>query len=143
MANKPSKMDPVVHFEMPAKDRERMATFYENAFGWQTTLLGEDMMNYVLVSTIDSDKDGIPKQVGAINGGFYPTKPDWPSQYPAVVISVDDIQVSMKRISDAGGTVLDKPMQIPGFGLYVAFIDTEGNRASMMQPTDEWVDKTK
>jgi hypothetical protein len=28
-------MDPVVHFELPAEDRERMAAFYTSAFGWQ------------------------------------------------------------------------------------------------------------
>jgi hypothetical protein len=31
-----SKMDSVVHFEMPYDDRERMAKFYRDAFGWQT-----------------------------------------------------------------------------------------------------------
>ena len=31
-------MDPVVHFELPAEDRERMAAFYTTAFGWQTQL---------------------------------------------------------------------------------------------------------
>ncbi|WP_394295705.1 VOC family protein [Candidatus Methanoperedens nitratireducens] len=27
-------MNPVVHFEMPAKDKGRMRKFYETAFGW-------------------------------------------------------------------------------------------------------------
>jgi len=30
MANKHMKMDPVVHFEIPAEDRKRMAGFYAN-----------------------------------------------------------------------------------------------------------------
>ncbi len=30
------KMNPVVHFEMPAKDKGRIRKFYETAFGWQT-----------------------------------------------------------------------------------------------------------
>jgi predicted enzyme related to lactoylglutathione lyase len=37
-----NKMDPVVHFEMPAEDRKRMADFYTKAFGWQTQMLGPD-----------------------------------------------------------------------------------------------------
>ena len=41
-------MNPVVHFEMPYDNRERMAKFYGSAFGWQTQMLGEDMGNYVL-----------------------------------------------------------------------------------------------
>jgi predicted enzyme related to lactoylglutathione lyase len=30
--------------------------------------------------------------------------------------------------------VLGEPMEIPGVGQYVSFIDTEGNRVSMLQP---------
>ena len=44
-------MNPVVHFEMPYDSRERMAKFYQSAFGWQTQMLGEDMGNYVLATT--------------------------------------------------------------------------------------------
>ena len=51
-----------------------------------------------------------------------------------VVISVDDIQASMKKVADAGGKVLGDPMDIPGIGRYVSFTDTEGNRVSMLQP---------
>ena len=35
-------MNPVVHFEMPAEDRERMADFYTEVFGWKTELMGEE-----------------------------------------------------------------------------------------------------
>ncbi len=66
------KMNPVVHFEMPAKDKGRMRKFYEIAFGWQTEQLGEEMGEYVLVTTTESDeKTGLPRRPGAINGGFY------------------------------------------------------------------------
>jgi len=65
-----SKMNPVVHFEMPAEDRNRMAAFYQEAFGWKTQMLGPEMGEYVIVTTAESDaKPGAP--AGAINGGFY------------------------------------------------------------------------
>jgi predicted enzyme related to lactoylglutathione lyase len=51
-----------------------------------------------------------------------------------VVIAVDDIEQAIMKISHAGGTVLGEPMEIPGIGLYVSFIDTEGNRVSILQP---------
>jgi len=126
-------MNPVVHFEMPAEDRKRMAAFYTKAFGWKTQMLGSDMAEYVMVTTTESDENG-PKKPGAINGGFYPKKQDWPAQHPSVVISVDDIQAAMKRVAEAGGKVLGDPMDIPGVGTYVSFTDTEGNRVSMLQP---------
>jgi len=126
-------MNSVVHFEMPYDNRKRVAKFYESAFGWQTQMLGENMGNYVLATTTETDENG-PKNPGAINGGFFPKKPDWPAQYPAVVIAVGDIKESVKKVTDAGGKVLGEPMEIPGVGQYVSFTDTEGNRVSMLQP---------
>jgi predicted enzyme related to lactoylglutathione lyase len=126
-------MNSVVHFEMPYDNRERVAKFYESAFGWQTQMLGENMGNYVLATTTETDENG-PKNPGAINGGFFPKKPDWPAQYPSIVIAVGDIKESVKKVTDAGGKVLGEPMEIPGVGQYVSFTDTEGNRVSMLQP---------
>lgn len=127
------KMNPVVHFEMPAKDRKRMADFYTRAFGWQTKQLGAEMGGYVVVTTTDSDENG-PKQPGAINGGFFQKTDDQPSQCPSVVIAVDDIKGHVKKVEAAGGKVMGEPAEIPGVGLYVTFFDTEGNRVSMLQP---------
>jgi predicted enzyme related to lactoylglutathione lyase len=129
------KMNPVVHFEMPSEDRKRMADFYSKAFGWQTQLLGEEMGNYTVVTTGETDKDGMLKNPGNINGGFYPKKKDDPAQYPSIVISVDDIKEGMKNITESGGKVLGEPVEIPGIGMYVSFFDTEGNRVSILQPS--------
>ena len=126
-------MNPVVHFEMPYDNRERMAKFYGTAFGWQTQLLGQEMGNYVVATTTATDDKG-PKTPGAINGGFFEKKADWPAQYPSVVIAVDNIKDAVKKVKDAGGKVLGEPMEIPGIGQYVSFTDTEGNRVSMLQP---------
>jgi len=127
------KMNPVVHFEMPASDRKRMANFYEKTFGWQTKMMGPEMGDYVVVTTTESDDNG-PKQPGAINGGFFVKKEDWPAQNPSVVIAVEDIKTSIKDVTKAGGKVLGDPMEIPGVGQYVSFMDTEGNRVAMLQP---------
>lgn len=126
-------MNPVVHFEMPYDSRERVAKFYESAFGWRMQILGEDMGNYVLAGTTPSDESG-PKKPGAINGGFFPKKPDWPMQHPSVVVAVEDIRQATKEVARAGGQVLGEPIDIPGVGQYVSFTDTEGNRVGMLQP---------
>jgi hypothetical protein len=126
-------MDPVVHFELPYRDAGRIARFYTAAFGWKTEAFSAEMADYVLATTAESDaKPGQP--AGAINGGFFPVKPDWPAQHPSVVIAVRDIVASMRQVREAGGEVLGEPMQIPGVGQYVAFLDTEGNRNSILQP---------
>jgi hypothetical protein len=126
-------MDPVVHFEMPYDDRTRMARFYETAFGWKADPLGAEMGNYVTVATAETGANG-PLRPGTINGGFYARKPDWPAQYPSVVIAVADIHAATQKVTEAGGTVLGEPMEIPGIGHYVSFMDTEQNRVSILQP---------
>jgi uncharacterized protein len=127
-------MDPVVHFEMPAEDRKRMADFYTKVFGWQAQMMGEEMGNYVTVTTTETDEKGRPKKAGSINGGFYLKKEDWPAQYPSIVIAVDDIKEAARKVTAAGGKVLGEAVAIPGVGSYVSFIDTEGNRVSILQP---------
>jgi predicted enzyme related to lactoylglutathione lyase len=128
------KMDPVVHFEMPAEDRKRMSGFYTKAFGWKTNQLGPEMGEYVLVTTTEVDENMMPKKPGAINGGFFQKTDDVASQYPSVVIQVDNLKESMKKVEKAGGKIHGEPMEIPGVGLIVSFFDTEGNRVSMLQP---------
>jgi predicted enzyme related to lactoylglutathione lyase len=139
-----AKMNPVVHFEMPAENRKRMSEFYTSAFGWKIQQLGPEMGNYMVVTTSETDEQGHPIKPGMIGGGFYQKSDDPVSQHPSVVIAVDDIRESMKKVKEAGGKILggdpDKPGEpgdIPGVGLYCSFIDTEGNRVSMLQPSDK------
>jgi uncharacterized protein len=132
------KMNPVVHFEIPSDDRDRMINFYSNVFGWGAQKLGPEMGDYVLVTTTETDDKGMIKKPGNINGGLFPRSDD--NQHPSVVIAVDDIREAMKNIEAAGGTIIGgghkagEPDDIPGVGLYIAFKDTEGNRLSVLQP---------
>jgi predicted enzyme related to lactoylglutathione lyase len=130
-------MNPVVHFEFPYDDAARIQRFYQAAFGWEMQQYGPEMGNYVVCTTARPGgiSRGMPNAVpGAINGGFYERRADWPAQYPSVVIAVEDIRAAMKRVTDAGGEVLGEPMMIPTVGDYVSFYDTEKNRVSLLQP---------
>jgi predicted enzyme related to lactoylglutathione lyase len=128
-------MYPVVHFELPLKDRARGKAFYAKAFGWKANQLGPEMNNYVVVHTGPTDADGMNEKPGMINGGLYEKTADMPEMHPAIVIGVDDIVKVMGQVRDAGGTVIGEPMDIPGVGKFVAFVDTEGNRGSILQPS--------
>jgi len=129
-----SKMNPVVHFEMAAEDGKRMSEFYTNVFGWKTVQYGPEMGNYIVAQTTETGENGMVQTKGAINGGFYQKLEDPNMNQPSIVISVDDIKDSMEKIKNAGGKILGEPMLIPGVGDYVSFIDTEGNRCSILQP---------
>jgi predicted enzyme related to lactoylglutathione lyase len=114
-----------------------MVAFYTKAFGWKTQALGPEMGNYVTVQTAETDKNGMVKEPGRINGGFAAKSKDF--QSINLVIAVDDIRQAMKTVKAAGGNVVDgqkpgEPDEIPGIGLYVSIIDTEGNRVGMLQP---------
>ena len=127
-------MDAVVHFEMPYDDAERVAR-----------VLSIDLR---LGHAQSRRRDGrlrprhdhrqrcqrADQGPGAINGGFFAKKADWPAQYPSVVIAVNDVAASSEKVRRAGGEVLGEPMEIPGVGRYVSFTDSEGNRVGMLQP---------
>jgi predicted enzyme related to lactoylglutathione lyase len=126
------KMNPVVHFEMPAEDKARTKKFYETAFGWKMIQLGPDMGDYLLAGTSPMDENNMHINKGAINGGFY--KKGEYGTVPHVVISVDNLSEHMETVKKAGGEIQGEPMDIPGIGKFVMFKDTEGNRVGMLQP---------
>src|ERR1051325_4684889 len=99
-------MNPVVHFEMPYDDQDRLIKFYSSTFGWNMQKTSPEMGDYVTAGTTETDENRMVKTPGTINGGFFPKKPDWPAQFPSVVISVNNIKDAMENISDAGGKVL-------------------------------------
>lgn len=126
------KMNPVVHFELPADDRKRMIKFYASVFGWKAQQLGAGMGNFVAVETTESGGNG-PKKPGAINGGFY-QKTGGVAQTNTVTIEVEDIDEHIKKIEAAGGKISGKPLDMPGLGKFASFFDTEGNRVNLIQP---------
>ena len=45
-----------------------------------------------------------------------------------------NIKNAIKKVVKGGGKMEMEPMMIPNVGLYATFLDTEGNRVSMLQP---------
>lgn len=124
---------PVVHFEIPIVDTQKLTQFYIDVFGWEIQLLGEEMDNYILASTTKMDENGKPKQVGCINGGFYHKQENEHDKHPRLVISVPNIEIAMKKIVQEGGKIIGEPQLIQGIGKYVSFLDTEDNALSIME----------
>lgn len=125
----------VVHFEIEAKDKDRAKKFYQTAFGWKMTQSGDDFGGYVMVDTGNEPM--------GINGGIFQSDQKDLNAY-SCVIGVDDVIKAMAAVRSAGGKVLtDKPVDIPGVGLYVKCEDTEGNRFTLLQPSPDMSPKTK
>jgi uncharacterized protein len=120
-------MNSVVHFEIPAKDRARAKKFYQTVFDWQ--MMDFDEKN-TMVTTTDSDENGLPKSPGAINGSIYlPDKP----KTPTIVIDVPDIKKHIEKVKNNGGKLVDDTVEIPGMGMYARFTDSEGNLMGLWQ----------
>ncbi len=123
---------PVVHFEMPYENSKRVSEFYKSVFGWGMDDAGENMGHYIVAVTADTDKNRMVKTSGAINGGFY-QKTKSTNPYPSFVISVGDMKEAIKDIKKAGGKIVSNPQEIPGIGMWAVFLDTEGNKVSILQ----------
>lgn len=128
------KSSPVVHFEMPAKDKQRVSDFYSKAFGWNMQTMGAEYGGYVMAQTTETDENQMVKTPGNINGGFFDYKDEDGYKAPHVVISVEDLNKSILDVKEAGGEILGEPMDIPMIGMYSSFKDSEGNIVGMLQP---------
>jgi len=126
------KMNPVVHFEMPADDRARVRKFYSEAFGWRMEQMGEEMGNYLLATTSPIDEKGMHKNKGVINGGFFQRQEEADKTH--LVISVENLEEHMEVVKKAGGRIVGEVMDIPGVGKFVMFADTERNVVGMLEP---------
>jgi predicted enzyme related to lactoylglutathione lyase len=119
----------VVHFEIPADNVKRAQEFYNKAFGWQISQYPG--MDYYMVGTTASDKNGMPTSPGAINGGM--TKRGGPVMAPVVTISVKDIDEALKKVSSMGGKVVAPKTAVGDMGFTAYFKDTEGNVMGLYQ----------
>ncbi|MGI8433555.1 MAG: VOC family protein [Nocardioidaceae bacterium] len=120
----------VVHFEIPADNFERVHGFYSDAFGWTMNHMPE--MQYTMVSTTETNDQGMPASPGAINGGMGKRQSPT-SDHPTVTIAVDDIDEAFEKISAAGGSPLGEKMAIADMGWAAYFKDSEGNVVGLWQ----------
>lgn len=125
-------MDPVQHFELPYKSRDRAKKFYFDAFGWQIfDLPGSE---YSLANSVDTHANGMPKKAGAINGGLVPR--DAIVTGPTFMIKVGNVAAHLERIREHGGEVLTEPVHM-GPVVFSRIRDTEGNVLAIMQDAPE------
>ncbi|MDD5491584.1 MAG: VOC family protein [bacterium] len=135
--------NPVVHFEIPADDVERAKKFYKETFGWgfnEYKMPGED--SYWMIQTVEVDKNMMPKEAGAINGGMM--KRQMPEQRFMNYIQVDSIDEMLKTVTANGGTLILPKQEIDkDMGWLAAFKDTEGNVLGLIEMTKAQKDRNK
>jgi predicted enzyme related to lactoylglutathione lyase len=122
-------MDKVVHFEIPADNLARAKRFYNTVFGWKMIEIPE--MEYVMVGTVESDENGIPKETGAINGGMLERQD--PVKSPVITINVKNIDQAAEAIEKNGGKIVRPKMAVGDMGFAAYFKDTEANVIGLWQ----------
>ena len=111
---------PVVHFEVLAKDGDRLKSYYAELFGWQID--SNNPMNY---GTIDRESNVGPDGIG-IGGGIGPG-PEGYEGHVTFYVSVPDVEAALADAERLGGTRMmgpDKVMEGIEIGL---FNDPEGH----------------
>jgi predicted enzyme related to lactoylglutathione lyase len=117
-------MDKVVHFEIPVDDAGRARAFYGSVFDWGIQPMEGYDYSIALTTPIDETTQ-MPTEPGAINGGLRPRTAETPT--PVIVIQVDSIDESLKKIEAEGGSTVSPRAEMPGMGAFAYFRDTEGN----------------
>jgi predicted enzyme related to lactoylglutathione lyase len=125
-------VDKVVHFEITVDDTARAKEFYGSIFDWE--LNDTDMgggMTYTTLTTAPVDEKMMPKESGAINGGFTGRTSEVP--HPVITIQVASIDDTLKKIDAAGGKTVTPRTPIPGMGAFAYFTDSEGNTMGLWE----------
>lgn len=118
----------VVHFELPFDDGARARSFYSELFGWQ--LQDVPGMDYSLVMTGPVDERG-STEPGYINGGM--TQRGGPVGQPVVTIDVEDIDATLAKVTERGGSTVVERQAVGGMGWTAYFRDPEGNVMGLWQ----------
>jgi uncharacterized protein len=111
---------PVVHFEVIGKDAQKLQGFYADLFGWEID--ADNPMNYGIVQR---DQNTTPDGVG-IGGGVGPAQ-EGSDGWVTFYVATDDVEGSLKKAEELGGTRLMGPMQVPEGPEIGLFNDPEGH----------------
>ena len=109
---------PVVHWEIEARDADRLKTFYAALFNW----------------TIG---DGPIKRIGAGIGGPEPGPNGHIRQSDrsgvTLFVQVRDLRETLDVAAELGGSVIAEPFDLPGQPTLAAIADPEGNPVMLVQ----------
>ena len=109
----------IVHFELHAADTDRAADFWNGLFGWDIGASAMDEFDYRMFQNADDQ-----------GGAVMPS--ETPGRGPVVYFDTDDIDASIAKVRELGGSADDK-QPVPGHGWFANCTDTEGTSFSLWQ----------
>lgn len=124
----------IVHFEIPAKDVEKMKNFYIKVFGWKITK-APGPIDYWLIETVPVDEKTMTPLRPGVNGGMY--KKEEAKLKLVNYFSVESIDDFIKKIKASGGKLLGPKQEVQEVGWIALAEDPEGNQFAIMQPMEQ------
>jgi predicted enzyme related to lactoylglutathione lyase len=124
----------IVHFEIPAKNTEKLKKFYSGVFGWKIEKGSEEMsgpMEYWLIETVPVDKQQRPIRPG-VNGGMYKKEDEKMKQVN--YIAVESADEYIEKVKKLGGKIVNPKQEVPQVGWVAIAEDPEGNQFGILQP---------
>ena len=104
--------NPLCHFEFMTDDEEKCKAFYGAVFDWSFD--NSSMPGYTLIQTGSQPGGGVMKR---------------PAEAPEPAFNayflVDDMDATLAKIAEAGGTIVVPKTPIPKVGYYAIFLDPE------------------
>ncbi|HZD43061.1 MAG TPA: VOC family protein, partial [Methanomicrobiales archaeon] len=108
----------VVYFEIAAEIPERAVKFYREAFGWTIEEEKGPLQGWQ-ITTGPEEEQGIDGTIRWSVGGE--------PFHTIVTIEVPSVDETLKKITVAGGKMLQPKVALPGLGYHTYCMDTEGN----------------
>lgn len=117
-------------YELATSDTAAAQAFYGDVVGWTLQPFAGGGMDYTILAVGERGVGGMMAMPDAAREGG--GKPGWVGY-----IAARDVDAAAKQLSDAGGTVLHGPDDIPGVGRFAAVADPQGARFMLMAPGGE------
>ena len=115
---------PVMQFQLLARDPDTLTAFYGKLFGWRVN--ADNAMGYRMLDT-GSDR--------GIKGGVWPIGDDG---HPLVqlFVEVDDVPASAVQAEQLGGQIIIPPQVLPDGDEMAIVMDTEGLSFGLVKARD-------
>jgi uncharacterized protein len=122
-----NEINELVHFEIPARDPNKLRQFYTDVFGWKFKNSASKDLQYWTINTGTRHMPGV-------NGGMY--KMGSTNQTPVNYISTPDLDESMAEVERAGGHITVGKKGTANHGYTAIGTDPEGNSIGLFESID-------
>lgn len=115
--------------ELMTRDLEGSKSFYRSVLGWDYTSVDMGTGPYTLIGSQEAPGGGIMHMQGV---EFDQVPAHW-----MAYVEVDDVDAAAARVSEAGGSVLQPPFDVPSVGRIAIIADPSGASLGIMTSAEQ------